>query len=171
MNVLVIHHVGPLLPRHPKKMFNPRLRSDIDRIIVHHTAVPATVGAQRIATYHVDILDWPGIGYHFIVGADGDVEQCNDLDVTTWHAGKKFNRRSVGVCMLGCFQKGHRFYKGHPPDVQLEATRNLLQYLVVELDLPVAAITPHRHVVATKCPGSTWRQWWDELRWNLNQER
>jgi len=59
------------LTKHETKKYETRPLSKIRNLIIHHSAAPASVGPRRIAAYHVKKQDWPGIGYHFLVGEDG----------------------------------------------------------------------------------------------------
>jgi hypothetical protein len=62
------------LPTHPIKEYNTRSLDAIDDLIIHHTVSPDSRTSEQIAVYHVNTKDWPGIAYHFVIGADGGIE-------------------------------------------------------------------------------------------------
>ncbi len=73
------------LPKHPTlPPYEPRSRP-ISMIVIHHTDTTRTTTVQT-AQYHVygerrdfngNLIkaQWPGVGYHFLVGADGVIYQ------------------------------------------------------------------------------------------------
>ena len=62
------------------------------------------------------------------------------------------NKRSIGVCMLGNFQKAN------PTGLQILAMKALIAYFRIKL-------VAHKKVIgaATDCPGNLRRRWWPEL--------
>jgi hypothetical protein len=151
--------IGKLL-RHATKTYESRALSDIRNLIIHHSAVVATVGPQRIAEYHVRNEGWPGIGYHFVVAADGKLYQSNALTTVSYHAAG-VNTPSVGICFLGSFQKEV------PPPAQLRAGAHLVAWLMQELNLDVDAVKGHKEFMQTACPGVQWltgKRWKSMLR-------
>lgn len=148
------------LPVHATKRYKTRRLQDIRAVIVHHSAVPPSVGPQRIAEYHVTKQGWPGIGYHFLVGADGTIYQGEAVDTLSYHA-VQANPYGVGVCFLG------NFTNDIPPAPQLEAGAQLIAWLMQELNIPLDNVKGHREVVATACPGNQWmsgKKWKTVLR-------
>jgi N-acetyl-anhydromuramyl-L-alanine amidase AmpD len=143
------------LPRHESKEYETRPRSDIDTLVIHHSATVPTITIQRIARYHVSNLDWPAIGYHFVVTADGTLYQGNPVELTSYHA-TKANPFGVGICFLG------NFTEEIPPQAQLEAGAHLVAWLMQELDIDLENVKGHRHFTATSCPG---RQWLSGPQW------
>lgn len=137
------------LPRHASLRYETRPLSQIAHLVVHHSGVPAEVGVEAIAGYHVADLNWPGIGYHFVVAPDGHIDQTNALSTVSYHV-RQFNPVSVGIALLGDFDTA-------PPGTdQLEATAALCAWLRRELGLPLDAIQGHRELVSVTCPGSQW---------------
>ncbi len=148
------------LPTHNTKRYGNRPRSDIQTLVVHHSAVPPTVGPKRIAEYHVNSLDWPGVGYHFLVGDDGVIYQGNEVTTVSFHAAK-VNPRGVGICFLG------NFSKDVPPSAQLQSGAHLVAWLMQELDLELDMVKGHQEFMATACPGNQWlsgKKWKQMLR-------
>ncbi|MFZ5917633.1 MAG: N-acetylmuramoyl-L-alanine amidase [Chloroflexota bacterium] len=143
------------LSRHPTKKYAARPLTAIEHIVVHHSAIPASVGAQRIAEYHVQNLGWPGIGYHFVIDDQGAIFRTNTLETIAYHAGN-INGSGVGVCFLG------NFTDQVPTPVQLESGGKLLAWLVQELKLTNNEIQGHKEFLNTQCPGHQWlegQQW------------
>ena len=55
------------LPTHSSKRYQTRPLSAIYYIAVHHSLtdnIPGGEDVNAFARYHVNHLDWPGIGYH-----------------------------------------------------------------------------------------------------------
>ncbi len=140
------------LPKHPKLKYKPRKLSEIQRIVLHHSAtVQAEVSREAtvrhiksIARGHVEDNDWPGIGYHFVIGPGGLVYQTNRLETVSYHV-SDHNTPSVGICLLGDFTKSD------PTDNQLASARALVR----QLGWPVV---PHKALNQTACPGD-WAKW------------
>jgi N-acetyl-anhydromuramyl-L-alanine amidase AmpD len=147
------------LVKHPTERYQMRETSKISFIVLHHSAVPASVGSARIAAYQVEKQGWPGIGFHYFVYDDGRIEQTQPLEVIAYHAGDA-NATSIGICLAGNFTD-------HPPtQTQLLSTSQLAAWLLQELDLPIEAIHPHKDYVATACPGNQWdsgAKWGEQL--------
>lgn len=147
--------VADSLSKHPTKQYATRRPEAIEHIIVHHSAIPPTVGAQRIAEYHVNNLQWPGIGYHFAIDDQGVIYRTNALETISYHAGD-INRSSVGICFLG------NFTDAVPTSAQLESGGKLVAWLVQELKLTNGEIKGHKEFMNTQCPGKQWlegQQW------------
>ncbi|HFD40862.1 MAG TPA: N-acetylmuramoyl-L-alanine amidase [Anaerolineae bacterium] len=144
-----IAYIAESLPRRRDREY-PRRRA-ITRVIIHHSAAPARIGAARIAAYHVR-HGWPGIGYHFVITADGTIQQPQPLYLATWHTAG-YNRASLGICLLG------NFMRRLPPTEQLGAAAHLCAWLMEAHDLPASAIVGHRDLNRTACPGRTWQRW------------
>lgn len=124
-------------------------------LAVHHSGVPVDNSAREIASYHANVLGWPGIGYHFLVHQSGAVEYVGDI-LTVRYNVAGLNRQVIGVCLAGDFT---RRPPGRP---QLQAARLLLANLQFALGWAVP-IAGHREIAlpgsGTSCPGNTWPQW------------
>jgi N-acetyl-anhydromuramyl-L-alanine amidase AmpD len=148
------------LQRHRTKRYGTRSGDDIQTLVIHHSAVPPSVGPKRIADYHVKNLDWPGMGYHFVVAEDGIIYQGNAITTVSFHAAK-VNPRGVGICFLG------NFNKKVPPAAQLQAGAHLVAWLMQELNLDLETVKGHKEYMSTACPGNQWlkgQQWKQMLR-------
>ena len=121
----------------------------IDRLVIHHSAAPGNLPVERVAIYHVRRREWPGIGYHYYITADGAIYWCNWLETVSWHCGG-FNQSSVGICLAGDFRrKGSR-----PTGAQLVACHELIEAL--RRVLGPAEVYGHKELAATICPGAGW---------------
>jgi predicted nucleic acid-binding Zn-ribbon protein len=148
------------LPKHATKTYSTRAIGDITTLVIHHSATVPTITPQRIAQYHVKNLDWPGIGYHFVVSADGIIYQSNAVQTVSYHA-TKANPFGVGICFLG------NFTEDVPPSPQLQAGAHLVAWLMQELNVALDNVEGHLKFTATSCPGNQWlkgKKWKQLLR-------
>lgn len=150
-----IQDVSRSLAKHATDRYATRTLSQISRIVMHHSAVPANVGAAQIAKYQVEKQGWPGAGFHYFIYTDGRIEQTQPLEIVAYHAGDA-NPASVGICLAG------NFTDQPPPEAQMRATSHLVAWLLQEFDLSTEAISPHKDYAATACPG---RQWDTDAKW------
>jgi N-acetyl-anhydromuramyl-L-alanine amidase AmpD len=156
--------IGELIT-HETKTYRTRALSDIRHLVIHHSAAPPSVGPRRIASYHVKTKDWPGIGYHFLIGKDGTIFQGNTLETISNHA-VQANSRGVGICFLG------NFTKVVPSPAQLRAGAHLVAWLMQELNISLGSVKGHREFMETACPGDQWlkgKQWKQMLRQEIAQ--
>jgi hypothetical protein len=150
------------LHKHEAKRYETRPRSAIKTLVIHHSAAPPGVGPQQVAAYHVNRLDWPGAGYHFLVATEGTIYQANSIETVSYHAAKA-NSRSVGICFLGDFSQEI------PPPPQLLAGAHLVAWLMQELNIDLDEVKGHKELMGTACPGI---QWLEGKNWKqmLHQE-
>ncbi len=114
------------------------------RIIIHHSASP-DVSVKEIHSWHLE-RGWSGVGYHFVIRADGTIESGRPQDKIGAHAGTEANGDSIGICLTG------NFMEYQPRGDQLDALLKLLAYLedCYGSDLKVLR---HKDVAVTDCPG------------------
>ena len=147
------------LPHHPTDVYKSRTLAQITHIAVHHSAAPAHIPAERIAAYHVQSEShlWPGIGYHYYIGPDGDIYQTQDLKLIVYHV-HKHNDYTIGVCVAG------NFADVIPTPAQINAAARLIIWLMQELHIPLANVKGHQEFPdnSTPCPG---RQWLEDKKW------
>ncbi len=148
-----IHDLSATLPIHPKARYGSRELDNIQRTVIHHTAVRPKRTDKLYTEQHIAAIarghvrqGWPGIGYHFCIDAEGRVYQVNKLTTVSYHVGRH-NASSVGVCLLGRFDAGY----DEPTAKQLASAR----WLCNQLGYP---IVPHKELSQTKCPGR-WDVW------------
>lgn len=147
------------LPRHKERRYETRTLAQVQQIVIHHTATDPSVGVEVIARKHVDELGWPGIGYHFVIDAGGQIYQTNNLTTVSFHA-RQANPTTVGVTFSGNFDEAV------PTEAQLESGGQLCAYLLRELSLPLQNVRGHKDFVSTDCPGRNWAEgalWRDAL--------
>ena len=128
------------LPRHATLKYDTRTLDKIENIVVHHTAVPGTIGPKEIARYQANVRGWPGIGYHFVIMPDGTIYQTNRLESTSFHA-RQANPTSIGVAFAGNFDSAI------PTEAQLQSGGRLMAWLLQTLKLDTTAIKGHRDFV------------------------
>jgi N-acetyl-anhydromuramyl-L-alanine amidase AmpD len=123
-----IIYLADKLLRHPHKRYAQRKHGDIARIVIHHSGRP-------------------GIGYHFVIGKEGEVWKVNDLTTVSFHA-IGANSDGVGICLVG------NFSVEKPAPAQLASLRWLIGRLQAELQ-PVPYVVLHRDIKGSKtsCPG------------------
>lgn len=132
------------LKKHNTKTYRRRSISQIRNIAIHHSAT-LSGSAESFARYHVNQLDWPGIGYHYVVNQDGSVDLCHDHEVVSYHVGNS-NGRTIGICMVGDF-------RSQPlEDVQRNATLDLTKTLLKRFNLKVDDVWGHMEF-----PGYSWK--------------
>ncbi len=155
-----IQNITGQLKRHPSLQFPTRSLDQIQMIVIHHTAVAPTVGADRIAAHRVDKQGWPGIGYHYFITADGQIQQTNELTTVATHAGN-YNPIAIGICFAGDFTATV------PSPEQIKAGAQLIAWLIQQLRLSLSAVFGYKELINTQSPGLQWdsgARWGDQLR-------
>ena len=98
--------------------YSTRNLSQINKIVLHHSAGTFQHDAYDMARWHTDApvwitnaqgdqeniggRGWPGIGYHFVIQPDGTTHQTNNLDTISYHT-QNNNTVGIGICMTGNF--------------------------------------------------------------------
>ena len=77
-------------------------RKTTSRIILHHTA-GGDVSAHTIHDWHLPKKGWGGIGYHYLIRADGSIERGRPEHVRGVHASAA-NADSIGIALTGNFE-------------------------------------------------------------------
>lgn len=134
------------------------IRKSTKRVIVHHTA-SADVPASTIHQWHLN-QGWSGIGYHFVVRANGTIERGRPELAIGAHAGSAGNGDSIGIVLTGNFETGK------PTAAQMIALTELINELRGRYGN--LAVIGHKDVMATACPGKNFP--WAELRERLEDE-
>ena len=114
-----------------------------NRIVVHHTA-GSDHSAAEIHRMHLN-RKFSGIGYHYIVRANGAIERGRPEELRGAHAGKA-NVDSVGIGLTGNFEKRL------PTTAQMDALVWLIGDIRQRLGQDITVIR-HSDVMATLCPG------------------
>ena len=151
------------LPSHDMKQYYKRPLSALYYIAIHHSLtddIPGGKDVHAFARYHANDLNWPGIGYHYVIDADGTAYKCNSADIKTYHVGKH-NRASLGICLVGDF----RNYK--PPAEQYNAAIKLVNECADAYNITINNIKGHNEFSGyewKKCPCIDMDKFRDEVR-------
>lgn len=137
----IINKRGKLITHAAKKY---QKGSRPSRITVHHSAT-RTGSSESFARYHTEVLQWPGIGYHFVILRSGVIEQCWDEDVISYHT-RGQNTGNLGICLTGNGSFTHR---------QTISLIKLIRSLQKKWNIPVSSVKGHREWPnqQTECPG------------------
>lgn len=103
------------------------------RITIHHSATDSG-SAKSFAEYHVKTHGWPGIGYHFVILKTGDIEQCWNEEVISYHTSRQ-NAGNIGICLVG---------NGTFTQKQLSSLIQLIKQLQKKWNIPVSQVKGHR---------------------------
>ena len=134
-------------------------RNKTNRFIIHHSA-SADVPASTIHQWHLN-QGWSGIGYHFVIRPNGEIERGRAENLIGAHAGEKGNPDSIGIVLTGNFETGK------PTTAQIDS----LVWLLKDYLFPRYGVKPvmgHKDVMATACPGRNFP--WAELRERLEDD-
>lgn len=139
-----IQYIVDTLPQHRGDRYRTRPLDGVDTVTVHHTV--SSSGPHAIALYHINHNEWPGIGYHFTISADGTISQTNELTTESYH--DRNNRSSIGVAFIGDFRTAA------PTDDALRAGRALIAWLREQVPT-ITQVVGHRDrpTNSTACPG------------------
>ena len=123
----------------------------ITLIIVHCSAVrpDQQSSAAQIDTWHRDRGFHLGIGYHYVVRRDGEIEAGRPEFIVGAHC-RNHNAHSLGVCYEGGLD-----IRGQPADTRTEAQKQAMRQLLEELHrrYPRALIVGHHDLNPGKdCP-------------------
>lgn len=133
----------------------------INEIILHCTATRegVDVSAAMVDKWHKQ-RGWNGIGYHYLIRLNGDVEKGRADDVVGAHC-KHHNSHSLGVAYVGGVDGN-----GKPKDTRTEKQRETLLALVTELleQYPtINKISPHYAYDNKACPSFNVDEWLDDV--------
>lgn len=122
---------------------------DIKYIAVHCTAGPATQTTKAIKDYWKNNLGWKSVGYHYLINADGTIEQlAQESEITNGVAG--FNSVTVHISYKGGVDATNK-----PKDTRTPQQKESILKLLKELRkrYPKAIIQGHKDFGAKKaCP-------------------
>ena len=97
---------------------------------------------------------WRDIGYHFVIGLDGQVHEGRPIEETGAHT-KGHNFDSIGICYIGGVEAergadGEWVAKDTRTDEQKEALDDMLCYL--KIMYPQAKVYAHNISSSKSCP-------------------
>ena len=133
----------------------------IDFIAIHCTAGQPNQTTKSILDYWKNVLKWKSVGYHYLINADGSVEQlAKEYEITNGVAG--FNSVSIHISYKGGIDK-----LGNPMDTRTEAQKKSMQNLLIDLRkrYPKAIIQGHMDFPNVKkaCPSFDVKKWLKEI--------
>lgn len=136
---------------------------DVKYLVVHCADTPPDmdIGVQEIDRWHRK-RGWNGVGYHYVIRRDGTLETGRASSTPGAHV-RKFNRQSLGICLVG-----GRAAEGKEPENNF--TREQLEVLAILLDeclviAPHAEVVGHRDLDSGKaCPSFDVKKWWLDLQ-------
>lgn len=140
----------------------------IHKIIIHCTATPEgrEVSVDTIRKWHLD-RGWRDIGYHFVIGLDGELYEGRPIEQTGAHT-KGHNFDSIGIAYVGGVEAEKKDGKWIPKDTrtleQKEALDDLLCYL--KILYANAVVYGHNDFSNKACPSFNARE---EYEWVSNQ--
>lgn len=102
---------------------------------------------QDLQKFHLDTHGWDDIGYNFLVGGDGAAYEGRGWEKQGAHT-KNYNVNAIGIAFIGTFNKVT------PPEEQLKAFKNLLQWGIDSQKLDENyKLFGHRQFSPTSSPG------------------
>lgn len=119
---------------------------EINLIVIHHSGDCDTL--EKIRDLHVNKNGWDDIGYHFLIGREGQMFNGRKIETIGSHA-IGHNSSSIGICLLGNFDKEM------PQESQLSALNQIITSLMQDFHLKTDCIKFHRDFegVGKSCPG------------------
>lgn len=123
-------------------------RSNTNLIVVHHVGeINRDVTAKEIHGWHLN-NGWSGIGYHFVIRKNGQIERGRPEWAVGSHAyGCNYN--SIGINIVGDFEQAK------PTQAQIESAAMLIGNLATKYNIVPTAetVVGHRDLMETACPG------------------
>lgn len=141
------------------------------RIVIHHSYRPTAadyltksvderIGIIRgIQRYHQQDQGWHDIGYHYLIGPDGEAYEGRPPTVVGSHCGGLLpdgarrvfgNSGSIGICLIGDYDRET------PSAVMLEALNRLIAELMARFGLDTTQVRGHFEAWSRPpktCPG------------------
>lgn len=138
-------------------------RKTTDHIVVHCAATPPDmdIGRREIDRWHRG-RGFLGIGYHFVIRRNGDIEKGRELEAIGAHA-RGFNNRSIGICLVGGVDEHNK-----PQDNFTEEQKKNLALLIDQMLTiwPDCKVVGHRDLpgVQKACPSFDVGPWWESAK-------
>lgn len=124
-------------------------KREVKYLVLHCTAGPATQTTKAIKDYWKNNLGWKSVGYHYLINADGTIEQlAQESEITNGVAG--FNSVTVNISYKGGVDAANK-----PKDTRTPQQKESILKLLKELRkrYPKAIIQGHKDFGAKKaCP-------------------
>jgi N-acetylmuramoyl-L-alanine amidase len=125
------------------------MKRKINKIIIHCSATPPDmdVDADRVDEWHRQ-RGWSGIGYHFFIKRNGQIEIGRPLEKSGAHT-KGHNKNSIGICYAGGLNS-EMCPEDNRTNAQIASLLSLLRLL--KNIFPDASIHGHRDFSIKSCP-------------------
>lgn len=154
----IVDHTSDLL-QHPTARYGPRA-SKITHLIIHHTETPKVYPLANLASWFVNHYDWPGMAYHYVIAADGTINQCQPDEIHSYHA-EDANGYSVAISLIGSFMPTYKDKPQSaedrlPTPAQLRSAAHLAAWLMQKYNIALENVKGHQEVNNTQCPGDFW---------------
>ena len=131
------------------------MKRKINKIIIHCSATRPShdIDAKEVYRWHKR-KGWSGIGYHFFIKRDGQIEIGRPLEKSGAHT-KGHNKNSIGLCYAGGVkeergQDGKWDADDNRTDKQKDSLLSLLK--ILKNIFPDSTIHSHRDFAAKACP-------------------
>lgn len=122
----------------------------IDYLVVHCTATQPDTKVSAIQNYWRNVEKWRSPGYHYIVLADGTIQQLQPIEKPS-NGVRGYNHNSIHISYIGGIDRN-----GKPKDTRTEAQKVAIrkQLRLLKDKFPNAKIQGHRDFpkVAKACP-------------------
>ena len=139
----------------------------IKQIIVHCTATrpdwwdKKTINEQvkEVEKWHVVDRGWKAIGYHYLIGRNGEVVQGRPIEMIGSHA-RGHNKDSIGIALFGGFgSDADDLATEHFTPVQLAAAYDLIRKLQGQYNIKNERVIGHNRISSKACPGFRVQKW------------
>ncbi len=128
-------------------IYDQPLKDILNRIIIHHSALPLSDGPREIQRLHMEEKGFADVGYHFLIDQAGLLYEGRSMMVRGAHA-YGANYASVGICLIGNFEEIQ------PTLEQMSTLQALLTSLASQYT-GIVEIAGHRDLNSeTLCPGA-----------------
>lgn len=125
-----------------------------NRMTVHHTvtanndALPMDARMRQLQSFHMDVNGWCDIGYHYLVGQDGQVYEGRAESTIGAHVGGS-NSNNAGISFIGTFTSVV------PSAAMVSAGAKIIADIADRRGLPIdpSTVRGHRDYTSTACPG------------------
>lgn len=141
-----IQDVRNQLMRHPTKIYGRRRIDEIKLLVIHHSAT-LDGDAFAFARYNVEVRNWVGSSYHYVIKRNGVIQFACDLENISPHVGM-YNRQGLGICLVGDFREQK------PTTQQIQSLKLLVPNLMKFLNLESKSVKGHKELsnTSTECP-------------------
>jgi len=132
------------------------------RMAIHHTVTGSSNSLSQvrgIQRFHMDTRGWCDVGYHFLIGHDGNIYEARPLHLLGAHVGNN-NTGNIGISFVGCYHTSGCSGLGPstPSAAALESAGRLMGSLsrLYGITLSTSTVKGHRahSGASTSCPGN-----------------